>query len=248
MIWEMVVRIAGYAGLIGVTLVGLATATYLLFKHLGAKWLDAKFAESLADYQHRQNQEIERLKGEIARLLDRTARLHSAEFEVLPRAWELLGEANGAVGSTVSALKSYSDVTWLNLDELNRVLDQPFIAEFERDRIRALEGRKRQEAFTEIIEVHRYSEASDALRTFNNFIVTKGIFLEPSLSQRFDEIAKALYSVLDDYRFRHFEKSDTPTWTEIRQAWKNVDDLRNALKAAVIARLWANTESGRADV
>lgn len=249
MIWELIVKVAGYAGLVGVTLAGLAGAAYLLFKHLGAKWLDAKFAERLADYQHRQNQEIERLRGDIARLLDRTTRLHSQEFEVLPRAWELLGHAVGSVGACVSALKSYPNVTWLNGPELDRVLEnQPKMAEFERDKVKELEGQPRQKEFGEILDQHQFRQASDDLMAFHNFIVTKGIFLEPVLSTKFDELSSALWSVLQDYRFRQFEKSTTPTWTEIRDGWKKADETRANLQAAVIARLWTGTDKATADV
>ncbi|WP_312083875.1 hypothetical protein [Brevundimonas sp.] len=242
--WDQALRIAGVLGLGGVTIAGAVAVAYALFKHLGSKWLDAKFAERLVDYQHRQNQEIERLRGEIARLLDRTTRLHSQEFEVLPKAWELLGHTVGSVGTCVSALKSYADVTWLNGAELERVLNnQPKMAEFEKETVRELEGQARQKKFGEIQDEHQFRQASDDLMAFHNYIVTKGIFLEPVLSAQFDELSNALWRVLQDYRFRQFEGSTTPTWTEIRDGWTKADEKRASLKEAVISRLWAANQA-----
>jgi hypothetical protein len=238
---DQALRIVGVLGLGGLTVAATVAAAYALFKRLGAQWLDAKFAERLADYQHRQNQEIERLRGDIARLLDRTTRLHSQEFEVLPQAWELLGRAVGSVGSCVSALKQYPDVKWLTPEELERIFDsQPLMAEFEKQKVRERTHQERQDEFTEILDLHRYRQASDDLRDFHNFIVTKGIFLEPDLSAQFDELSAKLWSVLHDYRFKHFEKSKSPSWTEIRDGWKKADETRASLKAAVVARLWSD--------
>ncbi|WP_295217350.1 hypothetical protein [uncultured Brevundimonas sp.] len=242
--WDQALRIAGVLGLSGLTIAATVGAVYVLFKHLGSKWLDAKFAERLADYQHRQNQEIERLKGDLARLLDRTTRLHSQEFEVLPKAWEYLGRAVGSVGSCVSALKTYPNVTWLNAPELERVIaDQPKMSEHEKEKVRVLQGQPRQDEFSKIIDIHRFQEASDDLREFHNFIVTKGIFLDPVLSVRFKDISAAMWSVLEDYRWKQFEASSEMSWTQIRDGWQKVDSARDDLQNAVVARLWAGTSN-----
>lgn len=237
---DQALRISGALGLSGLTIAGIIFFAWQTFKHLGAKWLDEKFAERLADYKHRQSQEIEHLRGEIARLLDRTTRLHSAEFEVLPRAWELLGGAFGEIGSCISAIKSYANVTWLNSEELEAALDQPFLREFEKSNIRKLSGNDRQKEYSEIIDYHRYREASNLWIEFNNFVITKGIFLEPGISKQFDEISKRLLGILDDYQFKRFEKNTELGWTEIRNSWKEIDALRATLKEAVVARLWSD--------
>jgi hypothetical protein len=240
--WDQALRIVGVLGLGGVTIAGAVGIAYALFKHLGSKWLDAKFAERLADYQHRQNQEIERLKGDLARLLDRTTRLHSQEFEVLPKAWEFLGRAMGSVGSCVSAIKSYPDVAWLNAAELEATLaDQPKMSEHEKGKVRSLEGRQRQDEFSQIIDIHRYRQAADDLMEFHNFVVTKGIFLDPALSVRFTELSSAMWTVFEDYKWKRFEAATEISWTQIRDGWHKVDSDRNELKTAVVARLWAGS-------
>jgi hypothetical protein len=62
-----------------------AGALFALFKIFGEKWLDAKFEQRLAKYKHEHDQEIERLRGRINALMDRTIKLHQHEFETLPQ-------------------------------------------------------------------------------------------------------------------------------------------------------------------
>jgi hypothetical protein len=65
---------------------GLVAIAFALFKFVGEKWLDkwltAKF-----------DKEIEHLRLKNNVLMNRTAKLHQWEFEVLPEAWSRLNDA-----------------------------------------------------------------------------------------------------------------------------------------------------------
>jgi len=81
---------------------GIAAIAYGLFRLLSEKWLTAKFEERLAAYRHAQQRELEHLRFEINKLMDRSVKLHQREFEVLPLAWSLFNDAywqvNGIYG------------------------------------------------------------------------------------------------------------------------------------------------------
>src|SRR5688572_16053484 len=109
---DALLRAAGVAGIGAVVVAAIAGIVWQFFKWFGAKWIEAKFAKSLETFRHQQAQEIERLRGQIAALLDRATKLHQAEFDTLPKIWELAGKAYGATGSMVAAIQSYSDVKW----------------------------------------------------------------------------------------------------------------------------------------
>jgi len=72
---------------------GLTLIAYQIFKRFAVKWLDSKFEERLQALKHKHGKEIERLRFEIAKLLDRATKLHQREFEVLPEAWSKLNDA-----------------------------------------------------------------------------------------------------------------------------------------------------------
>lgn len=55
---------------------GLSLIVYQTFKHLAAKWLDARFEERLQALKHEQQKEIEQLRLKISTLLDRAVKLH----------------------------------------------------------------------------------------------------------------------------------------------------------------------------
>jgi hypothetical protein len=85
---------------------GTVAIAFGLFKFFGEKWLNAKFEERLASFRHEQRKEIERLRFRINALMDRTAKLHKWEFQVLPEAWGRLNDAFTAICSLHASARS----------------------------------------------------------------------------------------------------------------------------------------------
>src|ERR1700736_1981739 len=75
----------------------LSIIVFGTFKLLGEKWLNSKFDERLAAYKHEQQKELEHLRFRINSLMDRTAKLHQREFDIVPEAWGRLVEAYSSV-------------------------------------------------------------------------------------------------------------------------------------------------------
>ena len=100
-----------------------AGALFALFKIFGEKWLDAKLEQRLAKYKHEHDQEIERLRGRINALMDRTIKLHQHEFETLPQVWSRLNDAFGLTQSLVASFQSYPDLSGISADHLDEFLN-----------------------------------------------------------------------------------------------------------------------------
>ena len=102
---EKLAAAIGALVLAGGTVTGLAL---WLFKLFGEKWLSSKFAKRLEAFKHDQQKEIEHLRFEISKLLDRTIKLHQREFEVLPRSMgashEVLSRRKG--GNLITSILS----------------------------------------------------------------------------------------------------------------------------------------------
>lgn len=86
------------------------------------KWLTKRFQGQLDALKYAQAQEIERLRAKIAALLDRATKLHQHEFEVLPKAWDLLTIAIGSVGGVTAIYREGVDPGAMSLEDLEVLL------------------------------------------------------------------------------------------------------------------------------
>ena|SRR5450759_5137032 len=127
------------AAAIGTLLVAGGTVTALalwLFKLFGERWLSSKFAERLEVFKHDQQKEIEHLRFEISKLLDRTTKLHQREFEVLPRTWALLTKCYHTVRGVTSSLQTYPDISHMSAAHLEEFLSKCPLQNWQKDELR----------------------------------------------------------------------------------------------------------------
>lgn len=234
----------GILGLTGISLTAIAAATWGFFKFFGAKWLEARFAERMADYQHRQTLQGDEFRSDLAALLDRHTKLHAHEYEILPRVWELLSEAMGSVGPLVSAIQTTPDVTWVSPAELDAALEERPFKLHEKDEIRgANRGPDRQKVYTQFNDKYRYFEAYEAHRAFHNFVVTKGIFIEPDLRAMLQKIDVEIGDILFHHQIMKFEDGGGGFTkpSDIRKKWEPIPAQRDTIQDRISARLWSKT-------
>ena len=94
-----------------------------LFKAFGENWLSNRFAERLAAFRHDQAKELEQVKFEIGKLMDRTTKLHQREFEILPKAWSRMAKSYYCTGRVIASFQSYPDVERMNPAQLDEFLE-----------------------------------------------------------------------------------------------------------------------------
>lgn len=236
------IDLVGLMGLAGLSLTAIAAATWGFFKFFGARWLEARFAERMADYQHRQTLQADEFRSDLAALLDRHTKLHAKEYEILPRVWELLSEAMGSVGPLAALLQSTPDVTWISPEELEANLEERPFKDHEKREIREADrGLDRQKTYTRIHDKYRYFDAYEAHRAFHNFVVTKGIFIEPDLREMLRKIDVEMDDVLFHHKIMKFEDgADGFTKpSEIRKKWESIPAQRDEIQDRISARLWS---------
>jgi hypothetical protein len=224
------------AGL-GITAGVAGGAGYTAFQFFGKKWLDAHFAERLEKFRHEQNQEIERLRYRVNALMDRTAKLHQHEFEVLPEVWSRLGIAFTAATDFTSRLVSYPDLDSMQSAQFSEFIGKSELPDWQKEELR--ECKDRNDRYQEMIFWHRLQKVVDCHAEFHNYFISKGIFIQLDLKEKIRDLSNMMY---DAFNERAFDQRN-PILGEGRFAKGDLLQREGlgklqAIEADVQARLW----------
>lgn len=132
---------------------GAAAFAYFIFRYLGSKWIENKFAKQLANHKHAKDVDIQRLRIEIDSLLSGALKLQEREFELLPEAWEKLDEAYGLTRWAMSPLQEFADVDRMTGDQLDEFLAKSELSETQKQDVRSSSNKGR--IFQELSYWHR---------------------------------------------------------------------------------------------
>ncbi|WP_041678518.1 hypothetical protein [Rhizobium etli] len=237
--WEWSKSVLAVLSLAGLSMGGVAYAAYALFKVLGEKWLNQKFAERLEAYKSEQARELERLRHKINSVFDRTKRLHDREYEVLPEVWSLLVDAKSWAGGYLSAFRQYADVNKLSAQELDEFLSHTRFSEAQRREIKTTSDK--QKAYIKIFEMYRHYDVIEKLQEASIGLSRNGIFVVPSLREEMRKFIDLLHSAVIEHQINQ-EQDLRPRMREASKKLKQEGEpLFKAIEEAVAARLWDST-------
>lgn len=193
---------------IGVTLLSLlasagggAVVAIAIFKVLGQKWIDGRFAKDLEKYKHEQVLQVQRLRIEIDSLLSGSLKLQEKEFESLPVIWEKLDITYRWVRSFASPMQEYPNVGKLSDDALKEFLSSTQFPSWRQAEI--IGARDRDRSYQDAVfwqELHSCKlKAQDLRETYERF----AIFLPPGLKDLLDKLNEAFHSVLLEKELNH---------------------------------------------
>lgn len=237
--WEWLKSAFAVLGVGGVTIGGAAAAAYGLFKWLGERWIDNKFEKQMEAYKTEQARELERLRHKINGVFDRTLRLHSKEYEVLPDLWGRLVEAHGWAWGYVSPFQQYADVMRMSDEELDEFLkDKKFSNAHKRDIATAHD---KQQKYTEVFERYRCAEVMDKIRDFNVSFRKTGIFVKPDIKADMGALIDIIRGAVTEHQM-NFEMKPNPRWrSEYKKLQTAGNELFEKIELAVANRLWDST-------
>jgi hypothetical protein len=199
--WESLYNLVWPAlAAVGTIFIGGGVVTSLafgLFKLFGESWLNNRFAERLAAFRHDQAKELERLKFEINKLLDRSAKLHQWEFEVLPKAWTLLAKGYHSVRAVTSALQSYADVSRMGEEQLDEFIAGLPLEGWQKAELKNADDKNNY--YQDAIFWHRLNEARTATQKSAMYISENGIFMPTSIKKKFDQINALAWDALIEH-------------------------------------------------
>jgi hypothetical protein len=174
-----------------------AVATVLafgLFRLLGRKWIEGKFAERLEAYKHAQNKELEDVRFKINSIFNRLVKLHDKEFEVLPVAWGNLNEARQAILGCMSGFRQDPDLDALSSEELEEFLSwRERLTEADKTRIR--QSAKKLDEYIKINRWVQIGVAREAFSEFHSHIVKNRIFLDQKIREKFDRADNVMWKI-----------------------------------------------------
>ncbi len=216
---------------------GIGAITFFIFKALGERWLTSKFEQQLAAFKHAQQKELEELKFQISKLLDRSVKLHQREFEVLPETWAKLSDAHGAASAFVSPSQKYPDLDRLAPRELDEFLNSSALSNSERDDIK--QSTKKNNLYVDKIFWYRLSDVDGKYREFYFYFRRNGIFIEPSIKQQFDRLQQIIWDAVREHEFNHSHKIIPKLSKSVPLLTDGSADLIAKLEKDVQQRLWA---------
>ncbi len=237
-VFEWIGKLATIALALAVGLAGIARA-YI------DKWLDSRFQAKLAALNHSQALEIARFQLAIDTKLNRASKLHDREFEVLPRAWDLLCEAGGAVTLLLDENQTHPDLSKLDDLELNELLSSMPFSEAECDAIRSTPKDAQTQLYAKRKRRYQVVRAGGLAQDFHNYVASYGVFVEPSLRSKLLRFSDILSEVVQTHS--QLMPVDDPNAIKVRtlnrQKFEATTALVDEIGDAVSARLWGASDT-----
>lgn len=223
-----------------VVIVAIVTAAYGLFRLFGEKWLDAKFAERREALKHEQQKELEALKIQIARLIDRPTKLNQREFDIIPEAWARLYEAYARTRGLVASLQSYPDIDNMTSDHQTAFIASCELHEWEKKEIATLQ--RKTDYFVERIFWHHLSKVKEFASQSHTYIKKNMILFPKSIGEQFIKFDQLIWDVLSETEFNHSSRTIPQEHTHRQNFTTNGDILIENLERLIQDRLFTLTE------
>lgn len=213
---------------------GGAVVAYGLFQLFGRNWINQYFDKQLQQFKHDQQIELEQLRHEINSLFSRISKIHEKEFDVLPRAWQLLHEAHGATYQLVKAFRQWPDLDVMPEEQLDAFLASTRLAEFQKNEIKGCKGKLKR--YQEILSWYELDDSKKAQIELNNYLAVNSIFMTEALRQQFREINRLLLDVIiHEQAARRYTGSESEGSSSARM--ERISEMFNSIEAEVQRRL-----------
>lgn len=234
-------EIAKYFGAFVFAGTGIGAISFWIFKLLGTKWVDARFAERLQTLRSQQDEAIRHVQSAIDREVHRAKKLYDSEFTALSECWRLLRDAYDQSVGTIASFTANVDRS--THEELERFLTKVGMEEWQRNEMKAKEGKQRQDAYHQWAEWGRYKKVDALWRQFRSLLDANSIFFADGFAERFREIEQLIIASNVEYedRVRYHGTSDSSAYNfdETNKLRKEGDPKMKELEDMVRKRLWS---------
>jgi hypothetical protein len=164
---------------------GVATTAFfiLLPSKFGEKYLGYHFDRKLAELKDGQNQEIEKLKEQLAHLGDRGKRSNEMEFAAIKLVWESFVEAYLSTVTCAIAALEYPDFTRLPDPDKEAFISGSDISDHDKDRLRKSADQNKE--YAAIMTWQQIARAGREQHEVRLLLRKQRIFMPKDLSDQF---------------------------------------------------------------
>jgi len=218
---------------VGAVPTGIAWA---LFRYLGQKWLENKFAAQLELERHEHAKELQELKRKLDAQLSRINKLQDREFEILRDAWDFLQDAEGHVSSLLSITRRSPDLAKLSSERFEEFLEGSPLSGVHRQEVR--DATNRSEHYQDLIFWYDLRDAKQAYWKYRALVTKNTIFMRAEVSDLFEKIATVLADGLISREIGE-EAKDIKFWVEASREMRGklvplIEELRSTVRTALL--------------
>jgi hypothetical protein len=225
---QFIGRVLAYGG-------GGAVVAYAIFRFLGKKWIEGKFAERLETYKNDLTKELEHTRYEINLLFNRITKIHEKEFEILPEVWRKMQDALGIISNFVSLYQSYPNLNEMSQPALEEFLIKSRLYEFEKQEL--LQANDKVSYYGDRMFWRELRDAEEAFQDFHNYTNNNRVFLTRDLQEQFIKVDVIMWSAIVVRKNGH-EANDSAMWGQANSIIKNeAEPISNTIEKLVQARL-----------
>lgn len=197
--FEVIAKLGGAAGLVAI----VAAALWQVFKALCAKWLDNKFAERLKKAEQQHDVIVRHLQSTIDRELDRAIKLHGKEFDSLAEGWAILHEAYWRARDATGRGYQIHDLKQMRPQHLSEFIDNLDFSNWRKQELRdEQDPESRQKKYLNDWRTKQYSDCFDWRTKLVMFVDRNGIFMQPAIKAKFNQIYKLIDDALLEFKLR----------------------------------------------
>lgn len=216
---------------------GGAAVAFGLFRYLGGKWLDDRFASRLEMLRHENAKDTERLKRVMSQQLDRATKLSQREFDALSDLWGATVDAVLATRGSYTHLIRTSDLSKMEDQAAEEYLVRLGVSDHHRREILSEPASSRNNLLGRSLSLKALNEAGrltmDALRLFRR----ASIFLPENLREGFDDLLNLTRDALVDIEMRNEERMSRSDLPDAERLRGEGDNLLKELEEMVRIRL-----------
>ena len=213
---------------------GASAIAYALIKWFGKKWFEHQFAQRLESFKREQSEILEHYRFKINSRFNRITKIHEKEFEVLPKAWQMLQETYDHLVAISSPLQQWPDLNKYNPDQLESFLENCELRDFEKAELRNADDK--MEYYKEKAYWSRLNVARRNFHDFRIFLRDNKIFLSSDLFEYFSKIESLIISIEVELEYPE-EKPWKSTYKTHKKLTDEVKEIFPKIEEAVQKRL-----------